>query len=291
MTINFANTDLIKLRQLSRQQSILQILNSKQNAVQNKNKDLFIKSTTYDAGIYTNAVRETKKMISNSVLTAMNNNIANVHKHGDILECEGIFFTADQIPQIDKSTLGVIKAENNVMDFGSNKYFKYVSPDGKEHALYTDYKGIGSLVSDIMRGEPYDPTLERYARFWNYLMSKDPAYIGLSYSTEEIRDYLKEAGIQTGFITIKMGDREATQFYSASKTSGPIHSKVKYDLLYESYTEGGSLLRNFEPGSVFRIGEKEYVLREDHTLDIPYGEDIYCLEDPPNYRFGKKIEE
>lgn len=37
-------------------------------------------------------------MISNSVLTAMNNNISKLKKHGDIFECEGVFFTANQIP-------------------------------------------------------------------------------------------------------------------------------------------------------------------------------------------------
>lgn len=177
------------------------------------------------------------------------------------------------------------------MDFGSNKYFKYVSPDVKEHALYTDYKGIGSLVSDIMRGEPYDPTLERYARFWNYLMSNDPVYIVLSYSDEQIRDYMNEAGIQPGFITIKMGDREATQFYSATKTMGPIHSKERYDWLYQGLTERGTLFRSYEPGSVFKFGENEYVLKEDYTFDIPYGEDIFSVVAPKIYGLDKEIEE
>ena len=35
---------------------------------------------------------------------------------------------------------------------------------------------------------------------------------------------------------------------------------------------------------------KEYILSENHTLDIPYGEDIYNLEYPSNYKFGKKVE-
>ena len=66
-------------------------------------------------------------------------------------------FTAEQIPKISGACLNEIKAEDNIIDFGKNKYFKYVSGDGQEHCLYTDNKGIGSIVSEIMRGEPYDP--------------------------------------------------------------------------------------------------------------------------------------
>ena len=47
---------------------------------------------------------------------------------------------------------------------------------------------------------------------------------------------------------------------------------------------------NYEPGSVFNLNGKEYVLSENHTLDIPYGEDLWCLEYPSNYRFWEKID-
>ena len=39
-----------------------------------------------------------------------------------------------------------------------------------------------------------------------------------------------------------------------------------------------------------KIGDQEYILSENHTLDIPFGEDIYNLEYPSNYKFGKKVE-
>lgn len=45
---------------------------------------------------------------------------------------------------------------------------------------------------------------------------------------------------------------------------------------------------NYEPGSVFKLNGKEYVLSENHTLDIPYGEDLWCLEYPSDYRFWEK---
>ena len=134
------------------------------------------------------------------------------------------------------------------------------------------------------------PVLERYASFWNYMMTKDPVYVQLSYSDEEIRGYMENAGIKNGFFTVKMGDREATQFYSATKTTSPIQSKERYDARYKNLTSGGILLDEYEAGDIFKIGDKEYILSENHTLDIPYGEDIYNLEYPSNYKFGKKVE-
>lgn len=117
-----------------------------------------------------------------------------------------------------------------------------------------------------MRGEPYDPVLERYASFWNYMMTKDPVYVQLSYSDEEIRGYMENAGIKNGFFTVKMGDREATQFYSATKTTSPIQSKERYDARYKNLTSGGILLDEYEAGDIFKIGDKEYILSENHTL-------------------------
>ena len=266
------------LQILGRRQSLANIMCNQQSVTQSRKKDLFVRNTMYDTGIYTASAGKRNKMISNSILSAMNNDISKVRKQGDIYECEGTFFTAEQIPKISGTSLNEIKAEDNIIDFGKNKYFKYVSRDGQEHCLYTDNKGIGAIVSEIMRGEPYDPVLERYASFWNYMMTKDPVYVQLSYSDEEIRGYMENAGIKNGFFTVKMGDREATQFYSATKTTSPIQSKERYDARYKNLTSGGILLDEYEAGDIFKIGNKEYVLSESHTLDIPYGEDIYNID-------------
>ena len=63
-----------------------------------------------------------------------------------------------------------------------------------------------------------------------------------------------------------------------------------YNARYKNLTSGGILLDEYEAGDIFKIGDKEYILSENHTLDIPYGEDIYNLEYPSNYKFGKKVE-
>ena len=71
--------------------------------------------------------------------------------------------------------------------------------------------------------------------------------------------------------------------------SETMQSKERYDSRYKDVTSEGYLLMNYEPGSVFKLNEKEYVLSENHTLDIPYGEDLWSLKYPENYRFGEKI--
>ena len=82
-----------------------------------------------------------------------------------------------------------------------------------------------------MRGAEHDAVAQRYAHFWRYMMNDD--------------EFMKHAGIENGFFTVRMGNREATQYYTKS---------------------------------------------ENHTLDIPYGEDLWCLEYPSNYRFWEKID-
>lgn len=46
-----------------------------------------------------------------------------------------------------------IKACNNIIDFGQNHYFKYVSSDGKEHALFTNDKGVVGFPTRNICGE------------------------------------------------------------------------------------------------------------------------------------------
>ena len=292
MNINFSYFNLNNVNHsVNQRQDMLHALLNKKSTFGSHGQDTFTKSADVpnSLGVYSTYKGCTSKKISDTILSIMNNDISKVKMSGDVFECGGICFTANQIPKIDCSSLSEVQAENNVLDIGRNKYFKYVSSDGREHSLYTDNKGIGSIVSEIMCGEPYDAAVERYASFWNYSMTEDPVYIGLNYSDDQIRNYMSEPGVSYGFFTVKMGDREATQFYSATETTSPIQVKERYDMRYQHLTSGGVLLDEYEPGSVFKIGDKEYVLSENHTLDIPYGEDIYNLQYPSSYRFGEKI--
>lgn len=165
-------------------------------------RDTFMRSRNEDICFSTYTANSGKKTnyISKDILTLINNN-SYVQSQGNVhFLRDGRTFTTDQIPPIDISGLKEIKAENNCIDFGKNQYFKYVSGDGKEHYLYTNDHGPESIVSEFLRGAPYDGTLERYSMFWNYIgTAKDTVYIAERFSLSEVEAYLKEAGIQPGF--------------------------------------------------------------------------------------------
>ncbi len=234
-------------------------------------------------GIYSKTAVMSNGYLSEEFIYCLNDFQDFITGRGGIYEYHGIKFTTSQIPPVNKAALEEVKADGNVIDFGRRRYFKYVSPDGEEHYLYTRQKRIGDIESERLRGAPRDPVLEQYSGFWCYLMSPDPVYIGLSYTSAQIREYLDEAGMKVGFFTIKMGDEEVTHYYSASKTTGPIQSKDRYDWHYQCLTQEGGILHDYEPGSIFTVGGKKYVLSESHTLDIPYGADIYDMKYPKIY--------
>lgn len=251
------------------------------NALQNR-RDVFVRSSKESICYNTYSADGKAKYISDDLLTKINDWDFMIQSEGNVhFLPNGTTFTSDQIPSIDTSGLQEIKAVDNCMDFGKNHYFKYVSGDGQEHSLYTGNQSIGSILSEQLKGAPYDGTLERYARFWNYVSTADDTvYMGLTFSRGETEGYLVEAGIQPGFFTVKMGETEVKRFYTTNKYAGSIQTQERYDFRYQSITATGLLLHKYDPGSVFRIHGKEYVLSENHTLDILYGEDIYDLEYP-----------
>ena len=69
--------------------------------------------------------------------------------------------------------------------------------------------GPGTTFSEYLRGAPYDGTLERYSMLWNYIgMAKDAVCISESFPSDNVEAYPEEAGIRSGFFTVKMGDTE-----------------------------------------------------------------------------------
>lgn len=271
---------------------LLQTLLGKNNRLSKNKLDAFVKSdhSPYIANTYNANLRKKKEYISDDILDIINNDISQLRKHGNLYECKGISFSVDQIPELDGSSFQEVKAINNTIDFGKENYFKYISEDGNEHYLYSDNKGvIGSVNSEVIRGVPHDVDIQKFSGFWNRIMG-DTTFLGLNYPQQEKINYLKAAGIQPGFFTVKMGDCESTKFYSSGENSVVIYEKEHYDERYRNLTKEGNLLRHYEPGSVFKFGGKEYVVKNDHTIDIPYGEDLFAIEAPSNYKFGKKID-
>ena len=251
---------------------------TKVNSLATKNRNNIANKSTYLKGT-----------IKGKDLLDLINNSNCFSTSGNIGECKGIKFNLRDVERIKTSGLKEIKASNNVIDFGDKNYLKYVSSDGKEHVLYARDGIVETPMSSSITGEPWSQETERYAGFWRYLMARDTVYIGLSYSKNEVEKYLADAGIEKGFFTIKMGGKEITKYYSASKSTNCIQDQWRYDQHYNAITNG-ILFQNYEPGSIFKVGGKEYALNENHALDVPYGEDIYDMEYPSNYRFGKKID-
>ena len=85
------------------------------------------KNLVYKSEIYTSNMGKKIKYISRDLLSIINNNISQVIQSGDIFECAGETFTAEQIPEINPNNLKEIKAEKNILNFGKNQYFKYIS--------------------------------------------------------------------------------------------------------------------------------------------------------------------
>lgn len=282
----------IKLKNIDRKKQIVDMVFKNDKSVcngkmdksaGNGNMDEYVKTNMEcDVKIYSEiCIYKNVKVKRYDIFAAINSGRINSFrvKHcGDdsIYYCGKYKFAASEIPTVDCEFLDEIKAKDNVIDFGMDRYFKYVSSDNVSHCLYSRIdSSIAGLITDNFRGEPYDKTLWDYAKFWNILSSDNP--YGGDFSREKVQEYLEEAGIKHGFFSVKVGNRVATHYYTASKTNGMVESKDRYDQYYKAMTEG-TLFTDHDVGETFIIGGKQYVLNDKHGIDIEYGEDIYDIQ-------------
>ena len=104
--------------------------------------------------------------------------------------------------------------------------------------------------------------------------------MSLYYSKAEQQSLLNDAGISEGFFSVQIGSKKQEYFYS-NGNAGVAVRKFEYDAVYDMFAKRGSALFNeYDIGSVFMIGGKEYILNEDRKFDIPYGEDIFDVQFP-----------
>lgn len=214
---------------------------------------------------------------------------------------DGTTFDMNDVPRINTDALHKAAAKENVMDFGSNCYFKYTNSAGKSYALFSMQGGaISRPMSEYLTdNRSFDLETERYTNFWNNLRSGHalmlPPNNNLSpqfgYSQRDICDYLDEAGISKGFFAVKMGARKSEFFYSDSDQY-PIYTKEDYDFRYYTMTSSDfsydkSVFSCLEPGTEITISGKKYTLKEDLTLDIAYGTDIFDIQIPKHTHTSK----
>jgi len=198
----------------------------------------------------------------------------------------GLHFSAKSIPPLSRLNPKEVKAENNVISFGDYPYFKYVSKGGQEYYMHSGSTGFGAASSEELRGVEYSKEAFRYISFWNKMMVvTGPNLPGGEFTRNDVKEYLEDAGIQPGFFTVNMKEESKVLFYSQGEYTSMVIRKSDYDILYNNLTRPcneftSNLLSAYEPGSIIKVSGKEYILSESHTLDLPYGADIYDMKFP-----------
>lgn len=218
---------------------------------------------------------------------------------GDLITLnDGTRFKVSEIPKLNVGLLNGAVAIDNVMDFGSANYFKFTNSTGKSLAIFSMPSGaLCRPASEDIDFKGYDKETEKYIHFWNKLgsgqamMSPPGDFPVQGYSYDDIRSYLNEAGIDKGFFSVKIGSSNSEFFYSDTKQY-PLYSKKEYDFRYHTMTSSDfsynkSVFRCLEPGTEITIAGEKYTLKEDFTLDIPYGTDIYDIQIPKHTHTSK----
>ncbi len=207
---------------------------------------------------------------------------------------DGTTINASDIPVIDVSSLSDLPtAKDNVIDFGSAGYYKYTNSKGTVTTIFSNPSGyLGRPASEReTTGIEFDQETMRYIKFWNGLMDGQP--LSVNYTNEEERAYMEEAGISVGFFTVRIGSKSSEIFYSASENQ-PLHSKSSYDYRYLTMTSSEfsyekSVFNELYPGTEITIAGETYTLKDDYTLDIPYGIDIFDIQIPEHTHTNKAL--
>ena len=183
------------------------------------------------------------------------------------------------LSKVDYSRCNVIKAENNRIVLDNNHYYGYQDKNGNKHVFSCVNNRLEQPYSDLISGRQNDASYQ-ICKFWN-MLSRDGTYMSLYYSQDEQRQMLNDAGIKEGFFSVRIGNNKQDYYYSNGNAGVVAVRRFEYDATYDMFAKRGSAIFNKYPiGSIFTVAGKEYALREDRTLDIPYGEDIFDVQFP-----------
>lgn len=283
MNINFSGYNYRRsIQAMNRQQSLISILLNKRKAGNTGMRDLFLRTnnSVNEIGLYTASSKKVSGYVSNTILDMINFEYRDCKgQTADSFTFGGVKYPKSKIPSVSADRCSEIKAENNTVVFQTGKYYKFTDEYGKTHVLSCSYDRLKQPYSDTSRGI-VDDTSYNVGKFWS-MLAKDGTYIGSYYSLDMERKLLNDAGITEGFFSVRVGDHKQEYFYS-NGNAGTAVPKWRYDNTYKMFmTYNEAAFKDYEPGSVFKIGGKEYVLSADKKLDIPYGADIYDIEYPP----------
>ncbi len=278
--VNWKNVNWNPMTALSRKQRMIYILLGKQNAVNKRQRDSFIRrdNCVDQIGLYTAPATKTAGKVSDEILDKINFAYLDGTELPDGFIFEGVKYFKEDFPSISLDKCEKAVTENNALVFQPGKYYQFTDETGKTHILTCTYGSLYQPLSDTKRGVRDDTSFE-IGQFWNKL-SKNCTFIGLNYSNETVRRLLNDAGITEGFFSVQVGDNRQEYFYS-NGNAGTAVPKERYDNTYHFFMEDTeTAFRGYEPGDVFLVGGKEYVLSEDKKLDLPYGADIYDMKWP-----------
>ena len=164
-----------------------------------------------------------------------------------------------------------VSVKDNEVHFESHSYYEFTDKDGKAHTVFS----LNTTLSTDTYAD-FDQEAADYVDFWGSLASGNTSALKEKYSQSEIRDKLEEAGIQNGFFTVGVGKSSQTYYLSQNKDVDALFSKEEYDKQYNALTSGKAFeLDDFQPGQTVTVGGKDYVLKDDKSLDIEYGAELY----------------
>lgn len=282
--VNWKNINFNPMTALSRKQRMIDVLLGKQKTVNKRQRDSFIRreNCVDKIGLYTAPVRKTAGKVSDEILDKINFAYLDGTELSDGFIFEGVKYSKKDFPSISLDKCEKAVTENNALVFQPGKYYQFTDKGGKTHILTCTYGSLYQPLSDTKRGVRDDTSFE-IGQFWNKL-SKNGTFIGLNYSNETVRRLLNDAGITEGFFSVQVGDNRQEYFYS-NGNAGTAVPKERYDNTYHFFMEDtDTVFRDYEPGDVFLVGGKKYVLSEDKKLNLPYGADIYDMKWPPRKR-------
>jgi len=249
-------------------------------------RDSYIHGSDNTSGVYSANSGLKRGSANSSVLDRINFNYLDIMKQ----KCDKQFsfiiggkeYLKSELPAVAADRCEEIKAVNNTINFSNDRYYKYTEKDGRIHTFTCTNNQVNQPYSDLVSGRQSNASYQ-VAKFWN-MLSRDGTYLSLYYSKEKQEQFLNDAGITKGFFTVKTGDHKQEYYYSHGN-AGVAVRKFEYDATYDMLAKRGTALFNeYEVGSIFKIGGKEYALNEQRKLDIPYGEDIFDIEFPDHFR-------
>ena len=169
-----------------------------------------------------------------------------------------------------------MSVKDNEVRFDSYSYYQFTGKDGRNHRVLSMGSSLSPSAFASFGKESFDKEAAEYAEFWEDVAHGNVWSIEQRYSQKEIRQKLKDVGIQNGFFTVTVGNRSQSYYLTANEDAMTLFDKETYDKRYNALISGKTFqLDKFQPGQTVTVGGKEYVLNEHKGIDIEYGAEVY----------------